>query len=125
MKLLLDTHVLLWCLANPEQLTPSTRKNIESDESIVCVSSVSAWEIALKRGLGKLQSPNDLEEQVNALGFLQLLLSFKDARTYSELPDIHRDPFDRMLVAQAIGADLTIVTRDPEIRKYDVLTMDA
>src|SRR4051812_993989 len=99
MRLLLDLPALLWCLGNPKELGRDTRSSIEKGDTPVVVSSVSAWEISLKMSLGKLRAPEDLEDQLDALDFSKLSLTFEHSRVLKSLPLLHRDPFDRMLVA--------------------------
>ncbi|HMI82644.1 MAG TPA: type II toxin-antitoxin system VapC family toxin [Polyangiaceae bacterium] len=125
MSLLLDTHVLLWCLGNPDRLRRETRKKIEAPAQMVFVSAVSAWEIELKRALGKLKAPSDLGEQLEKKRFTELPVHLRHARALGSLPDHHRDPFDRMLIAQAMTDGLVIVTADDRIRSYPVRTLAA
>lgn len=120
MRLLLDTHALLWTLARPGDLGAEARRRIEQAESSVLVSVVSAWEIEIKRALGKLDAPDDLHEQMHRLRFLELPVHLRHVRALRSLPPLHRDPFDRMLVAQALADDLVIVTADDRIRGYPV-----
>jgi PIN domain nuclease of toxin-antitoxin system len=121
-RLLLDTHVVIWWLADDPTLADEI-KTIIDDEPDVYVSPATVWEIAIKQSIGKLIEPADLPERVRDSGFGELPVSFEHAITAARLPLIHRDPFDRMLVAQAQCDDLTLVTRDPEIQKYDVPTL--
>jgi PIN domain nuclease of toxin-antitoxin system len=125
MTLLLDTHVLLWCLGFPDRLRRETRKKIEAPETVVFVSAASAWEIEMKRALGKLKAPLDLEEQLGEKRFTELPVRVRHVRALRDLPDLHRDPFDRMLVAQAIADNLVIVTADSQVRAYPAKTIDA
>jgi PIN domain nuclease of toxin-antitoxin system len=124
-KLLLDTHTLLWWLADDPQLGPRAREFIEDERNAVFVSAASAWEITIKKALGKLEAPDDLDGLVENEGFDKLAISFFHAEKAGELPPLHRDPFDRMLVAQAQAEGLDIVTRDTMIAKYGVKTIDA
>lgn len=119
MRLLLDTHVLLWVLAGDRRLTRSSREIITSARSVV-VSVVSAWEIALKAAVGKLRAPDDIEAAVLESGLVTTPLDFADVAEYSSLPAHHSDPFDRMLVAQARVRGLTLMTRDSQLERYDV-----
>jgi PIN domain nuclease of toxin-antitoxin system len=121
--LLLDTHVLLWWLAD-EMLSADAREAIADDGNLVAVSAATAWEVSIKRALGKLDSPDDLEEQLEANGFVPLPITIADGLAAGHLPLHHDDPFDRMLVAQAQGRNLIVVTRDPRFAAYgvDVLT---
>lgn len=125
MNLLLDTHVLLWAIDQPEHLDETAREAIRDSHNRVVVSAASAWEIAIKRGLGKLRFDADLAEMLDAVGFDPLAVGFEHARVAGALPAVHRDPFDRVLVAQAQVEALTLVTRDAVFDRYDVLTMAA
>ena len=125
MRLLLDTHVLLWSLAEPRRLRDETREALEDAGNDVFVSAVSGWEIAVKRALGKLEAPDNLEAAVREQRFGLLNLTFRHAEQAGALPPHHRDPFDRMLVAQAQVEGLVVVTRDARIRLYGVRTMVA
>ena len=120
MILLLDTHVVLWWLDNPTQLAVEARSAITEPGNDVFVSAVSAWEIAIKRRLGQLDAPSDFEGAILIYGFRQLPISMAHALATETLPGHHRDPFDRMLVAQAIIEGATLITRDLDIRRYDV-----
>ena len=125
MKLLLDTHVLLWALGNPSSLSPDARAAIENPRTPVLVSTASAWEIGVKVSLGKLRAPVDLAEQLRDKRFTPLPVSIAHGLRVGALPLHHRDPFDRLLVAQAQLEGLTIVTRDERIAAYDVETLAA
>ena len=124
-RLLLDTHVVLWALAEPAKLTRPARTAMEEADNEVFVSVVSAWEIAIKRALGKLEAPPDLEAAIRMQGFEPLLMTFHHAVQSGSLPPHHRDPFDRMLIAQAQAEGLVLVTRDPGIPRYGVRTLAA
>jgi PIN domain nuclease of toxin-antitoxin system len=123
-RLLLDTHVLLWWLA-AEPLREEARAAISNPRSTVFVSAASAWEISIKRSLGKLEAPDDLEQQLRSHRFTPLPITVRDGLRAGSLVDLHPDPFDRMLVAQALNDDLTVATRDRRIRAYGVRTIDA
>jgi PIN domain nuclease of toxin-antitoxin system len=125
MNLLLDTHVLLWCLGFPDRLRRETRKKIETPETVVFVSAASAWEIEMKRALGKLKAPLDLQEQLEEKRFTELPVRIRHVRTLRTLPELHRDPFDRILVAQAMVDNLVIVTADDQVRAYPAKTLEA
>jgi PIN domain nuclease of toxin-antitoxin system len=118
-RLLLDTHALLWWLAD-EGLTSQARDAIADPVNLVMVSAVSAWEISIKRALGKLAAPDDLERQVDEGGFAPLSISMAHGIAAGDLPRHHDDPFDRMLIAQAFAEGLTIVTHDKRFADYDV-----
>jgi PIN domain nuclease of toxin-antitoxin system len=123
-SLLLDTHVVLWWLADDPGL-PDEIKNRLDHEPDVHVSAATVWEVAIKQALGKIAGPADLPERVRDSGFRELPMSFAHAMTAGRLPPIHRDPFDRMLVAQAQCEDLTLVTRDHHCQQYDVPILPA
>jgi len=89
------------------------------------VSAATAWEIAVKRASGKLDAPGDIADWVRQDGFAELAIEIEHAALSAELPNHHRDPFDRLLVAQARSEELTLVTSDPEIMQYDVEILDA
>jgi len=117
-NLLLDTNVVIWLLAG-DRLEPNARAAIESGDRVY-VSAATIWEMAVKVARGRLQAPLDFPERLLDLGMLQLALEWEHARVAGGLPLHHRDPFDRMLVAQAIVERLTIVTRDKDIPRYPV-----
>src|SRR5258708_17110277 len=120
MTLLLDTHVLLWWLDNPRLLTRQAKKAIEDGRNRIYVSAAVAWEIAIKKSLGKLDAPDDLEEMIDANRFSPLPVTIPHALGAMSLPAHHRDPFDRILIAQALHEGFRLVTRDQEIAKYPV-----
>ena len=124
-RFLLDTRVVLWALAEPAKLARPARSALEDAQNEVLVSVVSAWEIAIKRALGRLEAPDDLEAAIRMQGFEPLLLTFHHAAQVSGLPPHHRDPFDRMLIAQAQAEGLVLVTRDSNIPLYGVRTLGA
>jgi len=117
--LLLDTHVFLWWLEANPRLKGRARRSISNAE-IVYVSAVSEWEAAIKVGLGKLTIPGPLEPAVEESGFEKLSITFEHASAVATLPPHHRDPFDRMLIAQAQAEGLTVVTHDPRFEAYGV-----
>jgi PIN domain nuclease of toxin-antitoxin system len=123
-RLLLDTHTLLWALATPGKIPKRTAAAIRDPASSVFVSAVSAWEIAIKAALGKLSA--DLDEIVRTsveVGFEELPVTLAHARRLRALAPLHRDPFDRMLVAQALEEGLTIATRDAALSAYGAPTL--
>ncbi|GAA4446916.1 type II toxin-antitoxin system VapC family toxin [Phytohabitans houttuyneae] len=123
MRVLLDTHVVLWWLADDPTLSDEI-KHLLDTEPDAYVSTATLWEVSIKQTLGKL-APADLPERVRDAGFRPLPITVDHAIAAGRLPEIHRDPFDRMLVAQARCEDLTLVTRDPYIHKYDVALLSA
>jgi PIN domain nuclease of toxin-antitoxin system len=118
--LLLDTHALIWALEDSPLLSPTARSVVQDTTNTVLASVVSAWEISIKKSLGRLDAPDDLEDAVEAAGFTKRAITFSDARRLGSLDDHHRDPFDRMLVAQALEDGAPIVSRDPLIARYQV-----
>ena len=120
MHLLLDTHTLIWWLAKNPTLSNTARDAIANPDNIVFVSAASAWEIAIKKSLGKLQAPDDLKQQLEKQKFTPLAINIDHALAIKQLPHHHKDPFDRILIAQAIHEGLTIVSRDRIFKSYDV-----
>jgi PIN domain nuclease of toxin-antitoxin system len=120
MNLLLDTQVLVWCLAADRRLRNAARQAIEDDANRVWVSAASAWEIEIKAALGKLRVPDDLLTQMTAIRFDELPVRIEHALFLRRLPALHRDPFDRILIAQALCEGFTLVTADPVLREYPV-----
>jgi len=118
--LLLDTHALIWALEDSPRLSATARSAIENTDNLVLASVVSGLEIAIKKSLGRLEAPDDLETAIEAVGFLKRPISFADARRLEALPSHHRDPFDRMLIAQALEDGVPLVSCDPEIARYQV-----
>jgi PIN domain nuclease of toxin-antitoxin system len=123
--MLLDTHVLLWWLFDDPNLSPGVANLIAHGGESITVSAVSGFEIATKQALGKLDAPDDLEEQVEQSGFTQLPLTLAHGVAAGKLPPHHKDPFDRLLIAQARLEGLTLVTADHFIQMYDVPTLAA
>jgi PIN domain nuclease of toxin-antitoxin system len=119
MNVLLDTHTALWWFADTE-LSAEAREIIEDGGNLVAVSAASVWEVAIKRELGKLKAPAGFAAAVVVNGFEPLSITSEHAELAGSLPMHHRDPFDRMLVAQAKIEGLTIVSRDPSFAAYDV-----
>ena len=123
MRILLDTNIFLWCILDDAKLSKKAKALIEdADERYV--SSASIWEIAIKKSLGKLDSNNDIGNLTDAIeesGFLELPITAKHAATVYSLEQIHRDPFDRLLIAQAICEPLIFVTADTQLKKYSDL----
>ncbi len=121
MRLLLDTHVLLWWLADDLKLTRVSRAIIANPDNEVLVSSVSLWEIAIKAALGRIEVElDDLEAAISRNGFRSLSIGFRHALTAGRLPAIHRDPFDRMLIAQAGVDELRVVSHDRVFERYNL-----
>lgn len=123
MQLLLDTHTLIWWLTNNPTLAVQAKKAIADPDNLVFVSAASAWEIAIKKSLGKLQAPDDLAAQIKAKNFIPLAISIEHAVMVEQLPTHHQDPFDRILIAQGMYEQLVIVTRDHKFDLYKVNTI--
>ena len=129
MKILLDTQCWLWMAASPERLSPRARAAVERAENQLFFSAASAWEIAIKHALGKLSLPEPpvryVPSRVDRLRTTSLPIDQAHALQVAALPPHHRDPFDRLLVAQAQVEDLPILTADPVFGRYDVAVIDA
>ena len=125
MYLLLDTHALIWWLAKNPTLSNTAKDAIANPDNIVFVSAASAWEITIKKSLGKLQAPDDLRQQLEKQRFTPLAIDIDHALAIKQLPHHHKDPFDRILIAQAIHERLTIVSRDRIFKSYDVAIIES
>lgn len=125
MRLLLDTHALLWWIADSPQLGTAARDAIAASETSVAVSAVSAFEIAMKRSIGKLTFDGDLQAELEHNAFEPLAVTLPHALAAGSLPMIHRDPFDRILVAQASLEHRTFVTADTTLGGYGVPVLEA
>jgi PIN domain nuclease of toxin-antitoxin system len=122
-RLPLDTHVLIWWDAGARLSAAATRAIQGADE--VYVSAASAWELAIKTALGKVITQRSLADVIADSGFTELPVLVRHAEALAALPPLHRDPFDRLLVAQAITERLTLVTRSEPVRRYDVRALKA
>ena len=121
---LLDTHALIWALASPDRLRPAVRTALADSSVVVFGSAASTWEIAIKAALGKLPPPpDDLPDVLDRLGFDRLPVTIEDTLAVQSLPLHHRDPFGRLLVAQALRHGLTLVTADARLAEYGVATL--
>lgn len=119
MSLLLDTHVLLWWLTDDPALSEDVKTRLDNDPDVY-VSPASLWEVTINQSIGKLSAPTDVAEEISDSGFRELPITARHAIAAGRLPLFHRDPFDRILVAQARCEGLTLASRDPHIRRYDV-----
>lgn len=119
-RLLVDTHALLWWLGDDPALPERARELLAEPAVEALISVASLWEIAIKRRIGKLRAPDTLPGTIAAEGFGWLPVTPEHAWGVGSLPDHHRDPFDRLLIAQAISEDLPIVTGDSRFSAYDV-----
>jgi PIN domain nuclease of toxin-antitoxin system len=124
MRLLLDTHAFLWWLAGDEALPPAARANIADESNDVFISAASAWEITTKHRLGKLPGVaaivGDLDGAIAAQGFAGLPIDVRHAQIAGALPGPHRDPFDRMLIAQAMSNNLVLVSNEQPFDLYAI-----
>ncbi len=121
MNLLLDTHIFLWAVEDHPNLSSAAREAIVAGENVVFVSAATAWEIAIKRGLGKLDVPRgNYMEELKLHRFTPLDIKTEHTLAVEILPFHHKDPFDRLLIAQAKIEQLTLVTRDPKMMAYDI-----
>lgn len=121
MKFLLDTHILLWAAGFPERLTAAARNLINDEANELVFSAVSLWEIAIKNALGREDFAVDARVLRRGLidnGYLELAVTSEHAVAISQLPPIHKDPFDRMLIAQSIEEGITLLTADETVCQY-------
>ncbi len=128
MKLLLDTHIVLWAAGQPERLSESARTLLTSPENILFFSAASIWEIAIKRGLGRDDfkvNPRRLREMLIRHGYFELAVGAEHVLAIESLPPIHKDPFDRLLLAQARTEGMLLLTVDASVSQYkeSVLTV--
>lgn len=124
-RLLIDTQVFLWWLGDDPRLGPRARDLIANAKNQIYVSAATAWEISIKKSIGKLNAPDDLDAIAEEEGFEKLPISFFHGERAGDLPQHHRDPFDRMLVAQSQAEGLEIITADSTIPSYAVKTISA
>jgi PIN domain nuclease of toxin-antitoxin system len=117
---LLDTHILLWWLAADPALPGRATELISEPECTVMVSAATAWEISIKKALGRLDAPDDLLDALAANDFETIAITAAHALAAGELPHHHSDPFDRMLIAQARAEGLTLISLDSRFSDYDV-----
>ena len=119
MNILLDTHIILWWLANDSHLSNASREIIANTKNSIYVSAASAWEISIKKSLGKLDAPDDFEITLLSNGFLPLPITISHAQLAGFLPKHHEDPFDRMLIAQSKIEKFTLLTHDKHLALYE------
>ena len=124
MKILLDTHVFLWWAVDDPQLPVKLRQALESPDNTLFLSSASVWDLVIKQGLGRIRLPDDpadwLQVYLTQYGLLPLAIEHTHVLAIRDLPPKHKDPFDRVLIAQAICEGMTLATADQVIRQYDV-----
>jgi PIN domain nuclease of toxin-antitoxin system len=119
-RLLIDTHALLWWRDDSPHLSPRARHEIADLNNQIFVSVVTLWEIVLKRSAGRLNFPDDLEQVLQEDSFTLMPIGFQHLRTIERLPFLHKDPFDRMMIAQALAEGIPIVSRDRVFAAYGV-----
>ena len=125
MQYLLDTHIILWWFTAPKKISTKAQKIISDKSNDIFISSVSFWEMAIKKSLGRLTLPHNLLEAVAAESFKILPIMPEEGLGVADLPHIHADPFDRLLIIQAKLNDLVIITQDAKISEYPVVTLEA
>lgn len=123
MNYLLDTHIILWWLTDPKQISPKASKIISDKENSIFISNASLWEMAIKKSLGRLTLPRNIVEVLQAEGFQIMPIGHEEALGVGDLPPIHHDPFDRMLVMQAKLYNCVLITRDKNVMDYPVVTI--
>lgn len=119
---LLDTHIVLWAVDEPARLSAEIARVIRKERHVF-VSAASIWEIAIKSSIGKLTIGGNLVERLTEFGFQELTVSWAHGRRAAELPAIHRDPFDRLLAAQAVIENLVLATTDRDLLRYPIRTI--
>ncbi len=124
MSILIDTNIFIWAATGSERLTIEAREMLNDPDKIIFFSAVSAWEIAIKWSKGSLELPDDpqifLPVALSNAGYSQLSVNLRDACAVASLPLYHKDPFDRLLIGQAMANGLSILTSDSEFKKYNV-----
>jgi PIN domain nuclease of toxin-antitoxin system len=125
LRLLLDTHVVVWAFAKPDRLSANALEIISSEENSVFVSIVTPWELAIKRALRRIETPDDLNERLEGSRFELLPVTIRHTSAVAAMLHHHRDPFDRMLVAQAQIEGMTLVSDDRKLRRYPVSLVPA
>jgi PIN domain nuclease of toxin-antitoxin system len=118
-RLLLDTHIVLWWLTADQRLPESVCQLMEASPNLQ-ISSASIWEMSIKQASGKLQAPDNIADLLLGMNFKELPIRFRHAQHVRTLPPIHQDPFDRILIAQALCDNFKIITKDPRMRQYPV-----
>lgn len=121
MKYLLDTCVLLWALEGDFLKLADFTEIIRNEDNLIIVSVVSYWEIIIKKKLGKLEVPDGLLEAIETLGFIWMNVEIKHVEQFEKLPLLHHDPFDRLLISQALSEGVQLLTHDQKILQYNLL----
>jgi PIN domain nuclease of toxin-antitoxin system len=125
LRILLDTHIALWWANDPAQLEDEARDAIADGANEVLLSAASVWEAAIEIAAGRLSTPTPIDEAAAEAGLSKLPIHWRHARRAAGLPALHHDPFDGMLVGQALEEGLVLMTRDPLVQQYAVATMPA
>jgi len=125
MNYLLDTHILIWALENNSALSQKARDVIIDGDNVIYVSTASVWEISIKQAIGKLTVPDNLLDELEIHRFTLLNITYEHAQLAGKLPFLHKDPFDRMLIAQAKVEKLTLISNDGYFSKYDLKLFDS
>jgi PIN domain nuclease of toxin-antitoxin system len=124
---ILDTHALLWFISNDTKLSSKAKSIIENADNDIILSAAIVWEISIKAKIGKIRLHKELDQLIAEIlkqyNFTPLAITIPHVIRVNSLPDIHRDPFDRVLVAQSISEDIPLITADPQIKKYKIKTV--
>ena len=120
MRVLLDTHTLIWGLCEPDRLNVKTKELLTNIDNIIFVSIASLWELQIKKSLNKITLPDNFTSQLQENGYELLNITHEHISKLDTIPMIHRDPFDRMLISQCIYENIPLVTKDTEIIKYNI-----
>ena len=120
MNLMVDTHILLWWLSNPAKLSDAATQAIANPQNNLFVSSAVIWEIRIKETLKKLVIPSNFDDALSSQGFQDLPIQRHHVNAITSLPTLHKDPFDRIQIAQAIVENMPIVSMDPEFKRYSI-----
>ncbi|MEM7228171.1 MAG: type II toxin-antitoxin system VapC family toxin [Planctomycetota bacterium] len=123
MGYLLDTNAVLWCMDRPERLRGEVRELIEDRRNPIYISAAGTWEMSVKHALGRLELPLDIRPVLEQMGIRTLPVTVDHAHVVRSLPPIHRDPFDRIMIAQSKHDDLAMITSDVTIAQYDIKTI--
>ena len=124
---ILDTHALLWFVSGDPKLSPKAKSVIENADNEIALSSAAVWEISIKSQIGKIRLHKELDQLISEIlqlyNFTPLAITIPHVIRVNSLPEIHRDPFDRVLVAQSIAENMPLITADPLIKKYKIKTI--
>ena len=120
MRVLLDTHTLIWGLCEPDRLNVKTKELLTNIDNIIFVSIASLWELQIKKSLNKITLPDNFTSQLQENGYELLNITHEHISKLDTIPMIHRDPFDRMLISQCTYENIPLVTKDTEIIKYNI-----